>query len=93
MFLDTTDDQAALLATVSTILARTSGKSALDGAKASFDAGLDSELEANGVLELPGPLPLVRPLEKIHCALDPFLVGHVLPASAVPRVLHPSGAG
>jgi len=51
MFLDTTDDQAALLATVSTILARADGKSILDGAKASFDAGLDSELETNGVLD------------------------------------------
>ncbi len=51
MFLDYTDDQAALLATVSTILARASGKSPLDGSKASFDVDLDLELELNGVLD------------------------------------------
>ena len=51
MFLDYTDDQAALLATVSAILARTGGKAVLDGSKSSFDADLDAELETNGVLD------------------------------------------
>lgn len=51
MFLDCTNDQTALLSTVSAILARAGGRSVLDGAKSSFDAELDAELETNGVLD------------------------------------------
>ena len=51
MFFDYTDDQTALLSTVSAILARAGGKSALDGNKSSFDTALDAELETSGVLD------------------------------------------
>ena len=50
MYLDHTDDQAALLSTVSTILSKARRRLVLDGNKASFDAELDAELESNGML-------------------------------------------
>jgi hypothetical protein len=51
MFLDITDDQAALLSTVSAILSRAGTAPVLDGNKSSFDIGLDKELETNGVFD------------------------------------------
>jgi hypothetical protein len=51
MYLDHTDDQAALLSTVSTILSKARRRLVLDGNKASFDAELDAELESNGMLD------------------------------------------
>jgi Acyl-CoA dehydrogenase, C-terminal domain len=51
MFLDISDDQDALLTTVSAVLARAKSRLVLDGNKASFDAELDAELEKNGVLD------------------------------------------
>jgi alkylation response protein AidB-like acyl-CoA dehydrogenase len=51
MYLDHTDDQAALLSTVSTILSKARSRLVLDGKKASFDAELDAELASNGVLD------------------------------------------
>lgn len=51
MFLDLSDDQDALLTTVSAVLARAKGRLVLGGSKASFDLELDAELEKNGVLD------------------------------------------
>lgn len=51
MFLDPTDDQAALLSTVSTILSKARARLVLDGHKGSFDSELDAELESTGVLD------------------------------------------
>ncbi|GGC85274.1 acyl-CoA dehydrogenase family protein [Chelatococcus reniformis] len=54
MLLDQTEDQAALLSTVSAILARASGPWAPDGERSSFAAELDAALEASGVLDAAG---------------------------------------
>lgn len=51
MFLDISDDQRALLTTVSAVLARAKGRLVLDAGKASYDAALDAELQENGVLD------------------------------------------
>jgi hypothetical protein len=51
MFLDISDDQHALLATVSAVLARARSRLVLGASKASFDLELDGELEKNGMLD------------------------------------------
>ncbi|WP_234683207.1 acyl-CoA dehydrogenase family protein [Bradyrhizobium monzae] len=51
MFLDISDDQDALLTTVSSVLARARHRLVLGGSKASFDLELDADLEKSGVLD------------------------------------------
>src|SRR6266702_4063600 len=51
MFLDISDDQDALLTTVSAVLTRARSRLVLGNGKASFDLGLDADLEKNGVLD------------------------------------------
>jgi alkylation response protein AidB-like acyl-CoA dehydrogenase len=51
MFLDISEDQDALLTTVTALLARAKSHLVLGGGKASFDLHLDSDLEKSGVLD------------------------------------------
>ncbi|EJN07255.1 acyl-CoA dehydrogenase [Bradyrhizobium sp. YR681] len=51
MFLDISDDQDALLTTVSAVLARAKSRLVLGSGKASFDLELDADLDKNGVLD------------------------------------------
>ena len=51
MFLDISDDQDALLTTLSAVLARARSRVVLGGSKASFDLELDAGLEKSGVLD------------------------------------------
>ena len=60
------------------------------GGRVLGDRGL---VEADGVVEPPGHLALVRLLQEIHRALDPVLVRHGLPASPVTAGPILSGVG
>jgi alkylation response protein AidB-like acyl-CoA dehydrogenase len=51
MFLDISEDQDALLTTVSAVLTRARNRLVLGGSKASFDLELDTDLDKNGVLD------------------------------------------